>query len=92
MKKFFDIRKWRGNNSYLINECNCSDEKLPVEEEKYKHEGDFISTRDIYDYIQDKGLFNKDFKVQIDTGGQIEHPVTISGFRIENGKFIIETT
>lgn len=66
------------------------DYRIAEDVERHKHSGDYISSRDLYDKIQDLGLFNKDLPIEIDTGGMIERPAKITGFRVENGIFIIE--
>ena len=63
--------------------------------ERHKHEGDYIGTRDVYDYLQEHGLFNKDFKIKVvdiekvlEPGEDAEHRIV--GFKMEGLNFIIE--
>lgn len=78
-----NLAKWKEYRCNLITE--------DTEFSRYKHSGDFIGTRDIYDYLQENGLFNKDFKVEIHDVEEPERaPTEITGFRFEGMKLIIE--
>lgn len=62
--------------------------EIPEEVVKYKHAGDYISSRDLYDKIQELGAFNRDFPVEVQEDGQKVGGIV--GFDIKNNKFIIE--
>lgn len=63
---------------------------------RFKHEGDYFTTRDVYDYLQENGLFNKDFKVKVRDIEKMWEPgegageKEIVGFKMEGLNFIIE--
>lgn len=82
-----DLKTWKEYRyNLLIEDTNFS---------RHKHEGDYIGTRDIYDYLQANGLFNKDFKIKVvdvekvlEPGEDAEHRIV--GFKMEGLDFIIE--
>jgi len=78
-----NLAKWKEYRCNLITE--------DTEFSRHTHSGGFIGTRDIYDYLQDNGLFNRDIKVEIrDVEEPDREPTEITGFRLEGTTLIIE--
>ncbi len=84
-----DLKTWKEYRYNLLTE--------DTDFSRFKHEGDYITTRDVYDYLQENGLFNKDFKVKVVDIEKVFEPgedaeKRIVGFKMKGLDFIIEVS
>lgn len=82
-----DLKTWKEYRYNLLTE--------DTDFSRFKHEGDYISTRDIYDYLQENKLFNKDLKIKVVDIEKIFEPgedaeKKIVGFKMDGPTFVIE--
>ena len=81
-----DMGKWKDYRRNLLSE----------DVEKYKHPGDYVSSRDIYEKIQEFGGFNRDFPVEVVDIEKVWEPdegagtYSITDIKLKNGKLVIE--
>lgn len=72
------------------------DYRITEDVEKYKHSGEYISSRDLYDKIQELNAFNRDLKIEVVDIEKVWDPegaeatTEVVGIKIENGKLVIE--
>lgn len=86
-KKGPNLAKWKEYRCALME----GNEEIGTQYTQYKHEGNNINSRDIYEYLKKSGLFNVDLTVEINNVNiKNSNPLEITGFRVEAGKLIID--